>query len=414
MTTTFYLTGQNNFGNRGCEALVRSTLTVLNAAFGAVKILVPSFDPVRDGAQWPGFAAEGLEFVATPAMPRLFAKWNGAGQRFPWLQNLPNPRPALPATLLADLKRADVLLSIGGDNYSLDYGLASLYFFAGIADAAMAMGKPALLWGASVGPFTREPLAEKRIAEHLRKLTLVTVRESRSVEYLRSIGVADNVLPVADSAFALKPQPLDTQAWWPAEPGDGVLGLNIGWLIDSLRRQAGQAEGIVAEVVAFVRTLLDKSRFSVLLVPHMAPLDGNPFNNDEVFNEQLLQALGGATSRLAMVPRGLNAAQLKHVISHCRLLIGARTHATIAAFSTAVPTLSIAYSVKAKGINRDLFGHERYVLETPKLARDTLWTGFELLQREEAAIREHYRVALPATRERAHAGALRLAAMLKA
>ncbi len=413
-TPTFYLTGQNNFGNRGCEALVRSTLTVLNAAFGPVKILVPSFDPVRDGAQWPGAAAEGVEFVSTPSMPTLFAKWSGASQRFPLLQKLPNPRPALPASLLADLKRADVLLSIGGDNYSLDYGLASLFFFAGIADAAMAMGKPAVLWGASVGPFTREPLAEKRIAEHLRRLTLVTVRESRSIEYLRGIGVADNVLAVADSALAMKPQPVDTRAWWPADPGDGVLGLNIGWLIDSLRRQAGQAEGIVGEVVAFVREVLATTRLSVVLVPHVAPLNGNAFNNDEVFNEQLLAALGGPSARLATVPRGLNAAQLKHVISQCRLLIAARTHATIAAFSTAVPTLSIAYSVKAKGINRDLFGHERYVLETPKVARDTLRTGLELLLREEASIRDLYRAQLPNWRERAHAGAFELARRLSA
>ena len=102
------------------------------------------------------------------------------------------------------------------------------------------------------------------------------------------------------------------------------------------------------------------------------------------------------------------------MISQCRLLIAARPHATIAAFSTAVPTLSIAYRVKAKGINRDLFGHERYVLETPKVARDTLRTGLELLLREEASIRDLYRAQLPNWRERAHAGAFELARRLSA
>ena len=317
-----YLAGHHTFGNRGCEALVRSTVSVLQSSLGPVKVLVPSFDPVRDRAQWPGSAQAGVEFVSTPAMPRLFAKWNGATQRFPWLQSLPNPQPALPAELLADLKRSDVLLSIGGDNYSLDYGLASLYFFAGIADAAMAMGKPAALWGASVGPFSREPKAEARVAEHLRRLSLVTVRESRSIAYLKGIGVADNVVPVTDSAFALQPESVETAAWWPSEPGDGVLGLNIGWLVDSLRRKAGQAEGVIGEVSGFVQDVLARTRLSVLLVPHVAPLDGNAFNNDEVFNQQLMKALGGPSSRLAQVPGGFNAAQLKHVISQCRLLIG--------------------------------------------------------------------------------------------
>ena len=58
-----------------------------------------------------------------------------------------------------------------------------------------------------------------------------------------------------------------------------------------------------------------------------------------------------------------NAQQLKWVISQCSFFIGARTHATIAAYSTGVPTLVLGYSVKSKGIARDLFGDEtHYVL----------------------------------------------------
>jgi len=178
---------------------------------------------------------------------------------------------------------------------------------------------------------------------------MITVRETRSIEYLKGIGVSDNVLAVIDSAFAMAPQTVDTRAWWPTEVSEGVLGLNIGWLIDSLRRRGGHADGITADAIAFVGRVLSKTPLAIVLIPHVAPLDGNPFNNDEKFNEQLLQALGGPTARLAQIPCGFNAAQLKYIISQCRSLIAARTHATIAAFSTAVPTLSIAYSVKAKG-----------------------------------------------------------------
>ncbi|MFR4670990.1 MAG: hypothetical protein ACLT69_14285 [Intestinibacter bartlettii] len=53
---------------------------------------------------------------------------------------------------------------------------------------------------------------------------------------------------------------------------------------------------------------------------------------------------------------------IKGYISRCRLY-RARTHATIAAYSTCVPTLVIGYSVKAKGIAKDIFGtYENYVL----------------------------------------------------
>ena len=50
-----------------------------------------------------------------------------------------------------------------------------------------------------------------------------------------------------------------------------------------------------------------------------------------------------------------NCMQLKYDISKCRFFVGARTHATIAAYSTCVPTLVVGYSVKSRGIARDLF-----------------------------------------------------------
>jgi colanic acid/amylovoran biosynthesis protein len=72
--------------------------------------------------------------------------------------------------------------------------------------------------------------------------------------------------------------------------------------------------------------------------------------------------------------------------------------------SSGVPTLSIAYSVKARGINLDLFGHERYVLDTRTLDAAALAAGLATLQAEEDAIRRLYAERLPEWRERAGRG----------
>ena len=59
---------------------------------------------------------------------------------------------------------------------------------------------------------------------------------------------------------------------------------------------------------------------------------------------------------------------LKGYISRCSFFVGARTHSTIAAYSTGVPTLVIGYSVKSRGIATDLFGtYDNYVLPVQEL-----------------------------------------------
>ena len=81
--------------------------------------------------------------------------------------------------------------------------------------------------------------------------------------------------------------------------------------------------------------------------------------------------------------------ELKYLISNCRFFLGARTHATIAAYSTGVPTLVLGYSVKSRGIARDLFGTEEgYVLPVQKLTRpEELTEAFLRLMDQEERIR---------------------------
>jgi colanic acid/amylovoran biosynthesis protein len=66
---------------------------------------------------------------------------------------------------------------------------------------------------------------------------------------------------------------------------------------------------------------------------------------------------------------------LKGIISRCRLYMGARMHANIAAMSSGIPTLAIAYSHKTAGIMQ-LLDQEEYVCDIASLNRDTLLECF--------------------------------------
>ncbi len=101
----------------------------------------------------------------------------------------------------------------------------------------------------------------------------------------------------------------------------------------------------------------------------------------------LLEQLADLGDAVKMMPNSFNAAQTKYVISYLRFFIGARMHAIIAALSTGVPTVSIAYSVKACGINRDMLGNQEMVLQTSDLSSATLQGCLEWLVQGEDALR---------------------------
>ena len=101
-----------------------------------------------------------------------------------------------------------------------------------------------------------------------------------------------------------------------------------------------------------------------------------------------------------MLP-GWNAAQLKQAIGHCHTFVGARTHSVIAALSSHVPALALAYSPKARGIHRDLLGHEDGVVPLDGLDAATLLQAWEALLKRHAQERAHLQARIPLWQEQA-------------
>lgn len=392
-----YLAGQTNFGNRGCEALVRGTAAMVQQKLHDGRLLCPLDHVDRDGRQWLHAEGMGVRFVPGPRFPGRIRWWARVNRVLP-LEGVGLPNLALDAETRNLLERSSALIMTGGDIITLDYGVMSVYQWSRFVENAIDMGVPAVLWAASVGPFSARPGVEKVMTRHLRRYAAITVRESVSLGYLRSIGV-DDVQLVADPAFHLRPEPFDARQL--VSEGRDIVGFNVSPLIRKFRRDEASAAAMDREIVAFVNKVLEETPCDVLLVPHVGPLDGGATNSDWHYMKGLADALSGAGGRVRLAPNSLNAAQLKHLIAHCRYFIGARTHATIAAMSQGVPTISIAYSTKAKGINQDLFGDTRYVLETPRVGADSLAAAFGLLKRDEQQIRAVLADRLPQWRERA-------------
>ena len=404
----FYLTGHNNLSNRGCEAIVRGTVKLLRQEFGDIEVLVPSTDIESDQAQWPRADECGVRFL--PAFAPAYTRYWVHFQRLPFaiLKRSGWPFP-VPKELRNTFTSVDAGLSVGGDNYSLDYRLPSLLM--GIDKAAMDAGKPVILWGASVGPFEREPHFLPKIRKHLEGFSFIAARESVTIEYLKNNLGLTNVYHVADPAFAMDPEPVQINDFWPSEGRSGVLGLNVSPLLLRYRPTNEPPMVLINEVATFVRHVVEDLDMGVLLVPHVISTDKK--NNDAIFMKNILNHTGDFGGMVKIMNSKLNAVQIKYIINRCKFFIGARTHSTIAALSSAVPTISIAYSIKAKGINKDLFGHTDYVLETDKVSSTSLKKAMEYLIINDESVRHLLSAEKKEWQKKAMISATRLRELIK-
>jgi colanic acid/amylovoran biosynthesis protein len=377
----FLLTGHSTFANRGCEALVRSTCMFLREQDPSSRILVPSSDPMADARQWPGHARMGISFVDVPtptttsrAIRKLWRIASKGGRAMPFAPSFQRP-------VHSTLDSAHAVISIGGDVYSTDYGLDSLREIMAVDALAMQKGLPTFLWGASVGPIDAATGVVPILIEHLNRLDGISVREEISLEYLSRLGVRQPSR-VWDGAFWLEPDATGVEHLR-GEPGRRLLGLNVSPLIDRFRQDRTPFVKMLAEAV---RRLVAEGPFTVLLIPHVTSRTADKSNCDFKLLSDVLSALEPA-AHVHLVPDTLNASQLKHIISECDLFVGARTHSTIAAYSTGVPTLSISYSVKSRGLCQDLFGTDRYLLEARALDPNSLLDAVNRVSADSVAIK---------------------------
>lgn len=280
-------------------------------------------------------------------------------------------------------------ISIGGDNYCYENMQERLIMSNRMFHR---QGAKTVLYGCSIEP---ELVTRPDIAKDLQLYDAVVARESLTWEALRPVVRQDRLFLYPDPAFLLETIRLPLPENW--REGKTV-GLNISPMVMENEKSAGVT---MENYAALISHILERTDFSVALIPHVVWKGGD--------DRKPLRALYdrfSSTGRVLQLPDA-SAPELKGYIARCRFFVGARTHATIAAYSSCVPTLVVGYSVKARGIARDLFGtHENYVTAVQQLAqKEELIRAFEWIREREEPIRAHLGQIMPDWQERARKGA---------
>ena len=282
-------------------------------------------------------------------------------------------------------------VSIGGDNYCYPVMTKDLM----VANAMFNhQGTATVLLGCSIEP---DLLKEKgTLTEDLGRYRKIIARESISYEAIRRAmqeaygeGGAARVVYCPDPAFSL---PVDESGLPEDFESGNTVGINLSPMVE---QYAADSSAPLRSYAELIREILRATNMKVALIPHVVGERSN-----DVIPFRKLYEMFQDTGRVSLIG-DMSAEKLKGVIANCRFFIGARTHSTIAAYSTIIPTLVVGYSVKARGIARDLFGEEEHYVLPVQTLRDPqqMLDAWNWLLSNEDQIR--YRLAGGATRFRA-------------
>ncbi len=387
----FILAGNGAYTNLGCEAIVRGTVKILREHFRDPRFVCLShFQSEEQYKMQRMQETDGAIMHLTSHFPTkkkiIKDLWKpdtwGLIYRHLLKKDAFNTRAY--KDMLPYLDEAEVVLSVGGDNYSLDYGVPTL--FTALDDFVLEHHRPIVLWGASVGPFSSMPDYERYMGHHLQKVTGIFARESVTVEYLNSIGINENVYPVADPAFLMDAVQPDEKVYI----DEGAIGLNLSPLMAKFVT-GGDMEQWTKIAAAIIAKVASRTESKVYLISHVT----NPNSNDYTFMQRAVSLIPGEKDKIILIPPVYNAEQTKWIIGQMTVFAGARTHSTIAALSTGVPTLSFAYSIKAQGINKDLFGHTDYCLDRIKIDDEIVCSLIISMIDEASMIRREIKTRFP-------------------
>lgn len=280
-------------------------------------------------------------------------------------------------------------ISIGGDNYCYDVMIKDLVL---VNRAFHERGTQTVLLGCSIEPelFQRKDLKDT-LAADMNLYHKVIARESITYEALSKVLSEDKLCMIPDPAFTLKTKELPLPQGF---VNGNTIGINVSPMIQDNEKKAGIT---MSNYRALIQHIIDSTDMQIALIPHVV------WNrNDDRKPIQELYNSFKDTGRVIQIADA-SCEELKGYIGRCRMFIGARTHATIAAYSSLVPTLVVGYSVKAKGIAKDLFGtYENYVIPVQQLEeKEDLIGAFEWLKDYEDEMRKDLNAVMPAYKEKA-------------
>jgi polysaccharide pyruvyl transferase WcaK-like protein len=255
-------------------------------------------------------------------------------------RDLIRPKSGLPA----HVRRCDLVLDIGaGDSFADIYGNSRFIKVILSKIVVLFSRRPLVLSPQTIGPFKRwwtRPLARATI----NGATIVCTRDQLSTEYVGQLGYHGDVTEATDVALVLPFEPAERPSAGCLRVGVNVSGLlfNGGYTRDNMFGLCVDYRRLVRELIG---SLVSRDDCEVHLVGHVISRD-LAVEDDHRVAEALSEAFPGTI----VAPSFTSPCEAKSYIATLDFFCGSRMHACIAAFSSGVPVVPLAYSRKFVGL----------------------------------------------------------------
>lgn len=244
----------------------------------------------------------------------------------------------------ADIARCDIVFDIGGgDSFTDIYGPKRFFTIWGSKMRTLLAGKPLVLSPQTIGPFNTW-WARLLARAVLNRAVFVATRDAPSTRFLDGLGVRAETLEATDVAMRL--------SYIPPEPreGDKVrVGLNVSGLLFNGGYTRANQFGLQGDYPQLIRDILawfaTQPEVELHLVGHVQS-EHILVEDDQRIAAQLAAEFPGTV----LAPVFDSPIAAKSYIAGLDFFMGARMHATIAAFSSGVPVVPMAYSRKFAGV----------------------------------------------------------------
>lgn len=324
--------------NKGCEALTYSVMPILKNISDDLTIVVFN---IHDSLGAIPELYPQISFINIPIKMKSFSFY---------------------IKLLKYFNKCNYLLDIThGDSFSDIYGTRWYKKTCFFKQLANVINKRLVLMPQTYGPFISDK--NKRIAKSIiKKSFAVYSRDNKSTDYIHlDLKINRDIFTTADLAFMLPFVRFDL-------PHNRInIGVNVSGLLWNLERDKVNNIALKVNYQQYIKELIEilnaTDKYNIYLIPHVL-CEGREGTNYYDNDEAAVNELKGLYP-FCICPNGFNnVLDVKNFISSLDILVAARMHASIAAFSSGICSIPFAYSRKFAGVYEGL-GYD-YIIDGEK------------------------------------------------